>query len=38
VQVGVLAGGDHRRSRRIRDRLLRLLVKIISAERDERAA
>jgi uroporphyrin-III C-methyltransferase/precorrin-2 dehydrogenase/sirohydrochlorin ferrochelatase len=38
VQVGVLAGGDHRRSRRIRDRLLRLLVKIISTERDERAA
>lgn len=38
VQIGVLAGGDHRRSRRIRDRLLRLLVKIISADRDERAA
>jgi precorrin-2 dehydrogenase / sirohydrochlorin ferrochelatase len=42
VQVGVLAGGDHGRSRRIRDRLLGLVVKIIAHDRsrddEERAA
>lgn len=38
VQVGVLAGGDHHRSRRIRDTVLRLLIKIIGSERDDRAA
>ncbi|SDS04633.1 precorrin-2 dehydrogenase/sirohydrochlorin ferrochelatase family protein [Microlunatus soli] len=38
VQVGVLAGGDHHRSRRIRDTLVQLLIKIIGSERRDRAA
>jgi precorrin-2 dehydrogenase / sirohydrochlorin ferrochelatase len=38
VQIGVLAGGDHGRSRRIRDGLLRQLIKIIDRERNGRAA
>jgi siroheme synthase-like protein len=38
VQVGVLAGGDHHRSRRIRDRVLSLLIKIIGSESTDRAA
>ena len=37
VQVGVLAGGDHRRSRRIRDALLKALVKIIGSEPSTRS-
>lgn len=38
VQVGVLAGGDHHRSRRIRDTLLQLLSKIIGSDHRDRAA
>lgn len=38
VQVGVLAGGDHHRSRTIRDALLRLMIKVIGSERHDRAA
>jgi uroporphyrin-III C-methyltransferase/precorrin-2 dehydrogenase/sirohydrochlorin ferrochelatase len=38
VQIGVLAGGDPHRSRRIRDLLLRALTKIIRTDRGERAA
>ncbi|HEY9292775.1 MAG TPA: bifunctional precorrin-2 dehydrogenase/sirohydrochlorin ferrochelatase [Microlunatus sp.] len=38
VQIGVLAGGDHRRSRRIRDAVLKALIKIIGSERGHRAA
>jgi uroporphyrin-III C-methyltransferase/precorrin-2 dehydrogenase/sirohydrochlorin ferrochelatase len=38
IQIGVLAGGDHRRSRRIRDRLVQALTKIIADDDDHRAA
>jgi uroporphyrin-III C-methyltransferase/precorrin-2 dehydrogenase/sirohydrochlorin ferrochelatase len=38
VQIGVLAGGDPRRSRRIRDLLVRALTKIIGSHGGERAA
>jgi uroporphyrin-III C-methyltransferase/precorrin-2 dehydrogenase/sirohydrochlorin ferrochelatase len=38
VQIGVLAGGDPHRSRRVRDLLLRALTKIIRTDRGERAA
>lgn len=38
VQVAILAGGDHHRSRRIRDTVLGLVVKIIGSERSSRVA
>ena len=39
VQVGVLAGGDHRRSRRIRDLVLQLLIKVINRhDRDDQGS
>jgi uroporphyrin-III C-methyltransferase/precorrin-2 dehydrogenase/sirohydrochlorin ferrochelatase len=38
VQIGVLAGGDPHRSRRIRDLLLRALTKISGTDRGERVA